>query len=161
AIRKEYRPRMEKAKTVEEAREVLRAMLGRLKQSHFSIIPGDAYGAVAGGNEERRHVPGFQVRVVGDDVLVVSVDPDSRAQQLGVKPGWVVLKGHGEELIPQLQKVLKGWKESPRLQRELVVAAMKPLRGKAGEKVPITFRNGDNKEVTLEIPAGVPRGVPI
>src|ERR1700687_4837437 len=43
AIHDEYRPRVEKAASHDEARAVMQEMLGRLKQSHFAIIPAVVY----------------------------------------------------------------------------------------------------------------------
>src|ERR1700676_4319694 len=46
AIHDEYRPRVEKAASHEEARAGIQEMLSRLKQSHFAIIPGGGYSAL-------------------------------------------------------------------------------------------------------------------
>src|SRR5215471_6408711 len=43
AVHDELRPKMEAAKNMNEAREVLNDMVGRLKQSHFGIFPGEVY----------------------------------------------------------------------------------------------------------------------
>src|SRR5256884_6201310 len=43
AIHAEFRPRAEKASNIDEMRGLLREMLGRLKQTHFGIIPGSVY----------------------------------------------------------------------------------------------------------------------
>src|ERR1051326_2126665 len=52
AIHDEFRPRIEKAASHDEARVVLQEMLGRLKQSNFAIIPAVVYSVLddeAGG----------------------------------------------------------------------------------------------------------------
>jgi hypothetical protein len=43
AVHDELRPKMEAAKNMDAAREVLNDMVGRLKQTHFGIFPGDVY----------------------------------------------------------------------------------------------------------------------
>src|SRR3954452_4032691 len=43
AVHDELKPKIEAAKTMDAAREVLSDMLGRLKQTHFGIFPGDVY----------------------------------------------------------------------------------------------------------------------
>ncbi|MBI3696198.1 MAG: hypothetical protein HY238_15345, partial [Acidobacteria bacterium] len=43
AVRDELRPKMEQADTMPQARAVLEEMIGRLRQTHFSIVPGDLY----------------------------------------------------------------------------------------------------------------------
>ncbi|HWM87565.1 MAG TPA: S41 family peptidase [Kofleriaceae bacterium] len=47
AARRELRPRVAAARSVDEARTVLVELLARLEQSHFAIIPGEAYADVA------------------------------------------------------------------------------------------------------------------
>ncbi|RMF70816.1 MAG: hypothetical protein D6744_18890, partial [Planctomycetota bacterium] len=45
-VRAELRPRVEAARSIDEARAVMREMIGRLGESHFAIIPADVYTAV-------------------------------------------------------------------------------------------------------------------
>ena len=49
-------------------------MLARLGQSHFSILPATADSATAKTSADRRGDAGFDVRLVGRDVLVTSVE---------------------------------------------------------------------------------------
>jgi carboxyl-terminal processing protease len=46
AVRDELRPRVQGARTEEEVRNVIREMLGRIGDSHFALIPREAYDAV-------------------------------------------------------------------------------------------------------------------
>src|SRR5579872_6497228 len=39
----EFRPAVERAETMTQARAAMSDMLGRLHQTHFNIIPGDVY----------------------------------------------------------------------------------------------------------------------
>src|SRR6056297_1646434 len=48
AIREELRPRVAEATSMDEARDAMREMIGRLEQSHFGIIPGSVYDAIDG-----------------------------------------------------------------------------------------------------------------
>src|SRR6478672_9509251 len=73
-IHDEYRPRIEKAATHEEARAVMQEMISRLKQSHFAIIPGALY-AVLDDEGEGPGTPGIDARVLDGQAVVVSVDP--------------------------------------------------------------------------------------
>src|SRR5580700_4162450 len=43
AVHDELRPKIEKAASMDEARDVMSDMLSRLKQTHFGIVPVDAY----------------------------------------------------------------------------------------------------------------------
>src|SRR5438309_1537531 len=62
AIHAEFRPRAEKAASIVEMRAIVREMLGRLKQTHFGIIPGSIYADL----EETVHegVTGIELRVL-------------------------------------------------------------------------------------------------
>ena len=103
AIHDELRPKVEKAATLDEARAVMSDMLGRLKQTHFGIVPGEAYremgpATAEDGSGSRDASPGMDVRVIDSHVLVNSVDPDSPAAAAGVKPGWEILRIDGKEI---------------------------------------------------------------
>ena len=86
----ELRPKAVAAVTVGELRAVLRDMLGRLGQSHFAIIPGTP-DSVAELPRDLSASPGFDVRLVGRDLVVTDVEPDGPAAASGVKTGWKVL----------------------------------------------------------------------
>src|SRR5215471_17335417 len=43
ALRDEMLPKVERAATMEKAREIMNSLLERLKQSHFGIFPADVY----------------------------------------------------------------------------------------------------------------------
>jgi carboxyl-terminal processing protease len=87
AVRRELRPRAEAATTTGELRAVIRDMLGRLGQSHFALIPATAEPA-AGVAADLSGDPGFDVRLVGRDLLVTDVEPTGPAAAAGLKPGW-------------------------------------------------------------------------
>src|SRR4051812_19114921 len=44
SVHDELRPKVEAAANMDQARAVLTDMLHRLKQTHFGIVPGEAYG---------------------------------------------------------------------------------------------------------------------
>ena len=87
AIGAEYRPRVEAAPSAAAARAVMQEMLGRLKQTHFGIVPG--YAAVAGGFGGPG-TSGIDLRVLDGEVVVTSVDPGSPAERAGVRAGWAI-----------------------------------------------------------------------
>ena len=89
AVRTELGPRAASARNDAELREVIREMLGRLGLSLFALIPsgGDATAAPVdlGGD------PGFDVRLVGSELIVTRVEPQGGAAAAGVRPGWRLL----------------------------------------------------------------------
>ena len=50
--RRDLRPKAAAATTAAEARDVMNELIGRLKVSHFGIIPVDAYAAISEGQDE-------------------------------------------------------------------------------------------------------------
>jgi carboxyl-terminal processing protease len=164
AVHDEFKPKIEKAANQKEVRALLDAMLDRLGQSHFGIIPNEVYQDVTGGNGKNnpsskddpqgKGVPGFDVRVLDGKAIVVRIDTDLPAAKLGVKPGWEVVQAGPDKIGPLIEKVGKALKEksSKGADRELAVSVLRKLRGKQGDKLDVVFRAGDDKEVKLAIP---------
>jgi carboxyl-terminal processing protease len=114
AVRQELRPKALEAESNAQVRAILADMLSRLGESHFSVIPSDAADALPGegvsvdaeGNaisddepnihDERygggEHWLGLDVRVLGDQLVVTSVEPGGPADLSGVTPGWLITK---------------------------------------------------------------------
>ncbi|HEU4454413.1 MAG TPA: hypothetical protein VFR81_15200, partial [Longimicrobium sp.] len=114
AVRGELRPRAQAARTNQELRAILGDMVGRLKLSHFGIIPGDVQDRLdsAGGDEDdagsdaggesassaaggsSADAPagnvGLEQRLIGGRFVVTRVAAGSAAAEAGVKPGWVI-----------------------------------------------------------------------
>jgi carboxyl-terminal processing protease len=161
AVHDEFKPKIEMAKTQKEVRALLNDMLGRLKQSHFGIIPNDVYDEVTGGTKENpqaKGVPGFDVRVLDGAAIVFRVEAGMPAEKQGVKPGWEVVKIAGEEMAPVLAKVAKALKDSQSLERQLAMTVIRKLGGKEGDKLDIVFRDGKDQELKLTIPLMRPKG---
>ena len=72
AIHTEYRPQIEKADTMDAARHVMREMIGRLKQTHFAILPWSVYQSVeTSGNTGGSGYPGFSTRILDSKAIVI------------------------------------------------------------------------------------------
>src|SRR6516162_8232630 len=74
AVHDQLKPKVESAANMAEARAAMSAMLDRLGQTHFGIMPSDVYGDVD-SESSGEATPGADVRVVDGRVLVTSVDP--------------------------------------------------------------------------------------
>lgn len=135
-VRVELRPRAAAAQNAGELRAVLRDMLGRLGQSHFTVIPATADGpkpADLSGDT------GVDVRLIDDAVIVTAVETGSAAAQIGVKPGWKVLAIGGAPLEP----LLAALPAERRLRNvEAWRLAHERLRGAAGSTVRVSFEDG-------------------
>jgi carboxyl-terminal processing protease len=154
AIHDEYRPKLDKADSMDAARGVMRDMLGRLKQTHFAIFPANVYDDVdvdTGGEGS----PGIELRVLGEQAVVTRIDPGSTAEKAGVKTGWVVQTVDGKELAPLIQK-LKADPSIHELTLERAVQAR--LSGLVGGKLRVVFLNGANKAVSLDLGLEPQRG---
>src|SRR5205823_3019965 len=138
-------------------------MLARLHQTHFGIIPADAYHEVgdkspsgSGGGEGRT---GIDVRVVRGQALVTSVDQGSPAAKAGVRPGWLILQIEGKDVAGSIETVGMAYKDSTLRDMMLSRALASRLSGDVGEKVRVQFLDGAGKNLELKIGEAPPRGV--
>jgi carboxyl-terminal processing protease len=154
AVHAEFRPKIEKAGNTEEARAVMREMLDRLHQTHFAIFPASVLEDVdveAMGDGS----PGIDARVLDGETVVVRLDPGSPAEKAGVQPGWKILSVDGKELAPAILK-LQSDPAVHELTLEHALAAR--LSGAAGGSIRVRFVDGANRERTLDLGLGLPRG---
>jgi carboxyl-terminal processing protease len=157
AARAEFRPRAAAASTATELRSVLHQMLGRLGQSHFSVLPGvvsdgDGSGAPAGSA-----TPGFDVRVTGGQVLVTDVDPASGAHAAGVRPGWRIT-AVGTSPVGDLFKRLEDAPDERVRNLEAWRLLQGRLRGREGSELSVTFEDGSGASVSRTIARWQPQG---
>jgi carboxyl-terminal processing protease len=158
AIHDEFRPKIETANSMEAARDVLNQMLGRLHQTHFGIVPGELYAnvdAAQGGDT----TTGIDVRVVGAQVLVTSVEPDSSAFLQGVRPGWVILKIGHTDLAPIVTKLNSTYAGSSLRDLMLRRAILGRLEGDATGAESVEFLDAEGKHVRQTLAPGQPKGV--
>lgn len=158
-VYREFAPKVKKANSQKEVRELLSAMLGRLGKSHYGIVPAEVYEELADANEKQKDgVPGFDLRIVDGKPIVFRVPTDSPAFKAGVRPGWELISADKFVFDPLLAKIAKSFDESPQLQLKQVRAVMAKLAGPIGEKLAMEFKNGKGKtkKVAVELikPAG-------
>jgi carboxyl-terminal processing protease len=164
AVHDEQRPKVENAATIDEARGVMSDMLGRLKQTHFGIVPGDAYeemGSSKTGDDSgpRDGSPGITPRVIDGHVLVAAVEPDSPAAAAGVKPGWEILLIDGKEIRPGLAKIRASLSSQPTLLDLLQThAVIDRLSGNVGKSINVQFLDGRDKKVSVKLTLARTRG---
>jgi len=155
AIHDEYRPRVEKASSHDEARAVIQEMIGRLKQSHFAIIPAVVYTVLDDEVESGSGTTGIDLRVLGGHAVVTSLDPGSPAAQLGVQPGWQIERASGRDL----EAVIDQARANPAVHElQLTRAVLARLSGPIGGKLEAAFLDGTNKTVNLTLDLTAPRG---
>lgn len=141
-VRDELRPRAEAARTPEALRAVIEAMLARLGQSHFAVVPAAAGGEVA----DLSGSPGFEFRLTNREAIVVTVDPTGPAAGL-VRPGWSMAAIDGV----RVETILEGiavQSASPMVRFEAWRRVTARARGPVGASVSITFSDdagGDHR----------------
>lgn len=166
AIHDELWPKIESAKDIGAARDVLNDMIGRLKQTHFGIFPGEVYhdldskdpsdAAEEKSSDEAN--PGMSVRILEGRVVVTAVEPGSPAAGQNVKPGWVITRVGKADPAPMIARITKQFKDSTLLDLRLSRAVDSRLHGRTGTKVQVEFLDGADKSVTLELERAQPRG---
>lgn len=161
AVRVELRPKVAAAKTMDEARRVMYDMLGRLKLSHFSIIPQEAYRKMAGTDmpEVDGHT-GMDVRVLDGTAVVTNVDEGSPADKAGIRPGWQVLRINDETLADLLPAIIEAFKGSITLELNTFAAITRRLRGPVGKDISLVLKDGNGKEHSLALQLAEPKGKP-
>lgn len=164
----ELRPRAASAGTLSELRQVLREMLARLGESHYSLIPFE----VADGMEARRAQSdpdgiagdvGLDVRLAGDALIVWRVREGGPAARAGVEAGWYVEAVEEEELAGAVEGVSSLPDGATR--RAAVTQLLWSLRGRlegpAGSMATVRFRDGRGAVVSRDLLRTVRPGEPI
>ena len=155
AIHQEFRPKMEQAKGIEEARAVLRDMLARLKQTHFAIVPSSVYADVDPGAAGGDGSAGIDSRVLEGQAVVTRVDPGSPADKAGVKVGWEIDGVSGVLLAPLIHKL----KEDPDItDLTLERAVLSHLSGPIGDSAHFAFLDAANHLQVIPLVFTAPRG---
>lgn len=166
AVRDELRPRAAAAQSLEELREVIREMLGRLGQSHFQLTPAEVLGTGAGGSTASpAGTLGVDLRWIEDQAIVVAVEAGSPAAAAGIVPGWRwtgIEKGGLEPLLERARKranlpfAAAFWKEGLRaLDGPIDSEALLAFEDVTGAPRELTLRRAARKGEAFDFP-GLP-----
>lgn len=158
AVRTELRPRAAAAASTAELRAILRDMLGRLGQSHFSLLPATADPSIE--TPKGTADAGFDVRLTPEGLLVTSIETNGSAAAAGVKAGWRVKAIEQTPVDDVLRKLREGMDDRVR-HLEVWRAAQARLRGLSGSKVAVTFEDVDDKRIDLILERRAETGAPV
>lgn len=157
ALREELRPAAAGARDRAALRDVVRRLLDRLGQSHFALIPGevadtlDPAGSDGGADASPRVGDvGLDVRLLGDDLVVTTVEPDGPAATAGIRPGSVI-SAIGDLQVSALLARVRG--TAQRWSEAFVVwsAAQGRLGGAVGSACALTVRDPDGGVRTVQL----------
>ena len=142
AVRKELLPRARAAKTADDVREVIRDMIGRLKQSHFELM------------SDSNSLPGpgmipIDVRILAGETLITRVVPDSTASRAGLRPGQVVLEVDG--VAAQAWRPTGAARDARTQNQRHWENAYRALFGADGSAATMRVRDPDGKERSLSL----------
>lgn len=158
SVKRELRPRAEAARTPDELRDVIRAMIARLKESHFALVPGSA--ALDHNARDTSGDPGFDVRFEAGQVLVTRVPPDGRAWKAGLRPGWIVTAVDGQTLGGEIARRTEGL--APRFAVvQAFRVAIERLRGPIGSTAVIDALDGAGSAKVVKIERVAEPGEPV
>ena len=163
ALRDTLRPRAAASKTTGELRVVLSDMVGRLRQSHFSIIPREVSDVATGSSTstgvDRSGTIGITLRYLDRMLAVTAVDPAGSAARAGVKAGWTLDGVEGCPVAPKLARIPTDI--DPRRAALLAYGiGAGALAGAVGAPGQFTFRDGRNTIRALSIVRAADRGTP-
>jgi carboxyl-terminal processing protease len=167
-VHDELKPKLEAAKSMDAAREVLNDMVGRLKQTHFGIFPGEVYHDLDSKDSKTalsaedsitdEANPGIGLRVLEGRAVVTEVDAGSPAAKQGVRPGWIITRVDKTDVDPVIGRVGKQFKDSTLLDLRLSRAVGSRLQGRTGTTIRVEFLDAADKKVGLDLERARPRG---
>jgi carboxyl-terminal processing protease len=131
-------------------------MLARLHQTHFGIVPADLYSNVD-ASHSGEVTAGIDVRVIGAEVLVTSVERGSSAEAQGVRPGWEILKIAGADLAPVVAKLNETYAGSTLRDLTLRRTILARL-GNDGTESTVEFLDGAGQHVVKTLAKDSPKG---
>jgi carboxyl-terminal processing protease len=159
AVHDELRPKVERAKTMAEARAVMSEAIDRLGQTHFEIIPSGLYDDLENPNEGPGEV-GLDVRLLDGRVVVTAVDQALPASRAGVKPGWIIEQIDGKEVNKILKTAEAAYSRSGMVAVYKIIAVIRRLHAQVGSKIGFDFLDSSEKPVHKDLIAKEPVGVP-
>lgn len=152
-IGEEYRPMVEEAGSMDEVRSALNGMLDELGQSHFAVIPREAYEdmGISESSGAGMGDTGIDPRIRGNAALVISVREGSPAYTAGIIPGWEIESINGASMSEKIEELREQLGERPFLEYIVNAALVSRLRGEPGDTVSIGFVDGkgDRREIPV------------
>lgn len=157
ALREELRPRAVGAPQ-DTVRVVIRTMLARLNQSHFSLIDRETADDPTGGGGGG--TAGLDVRLLDGRIVVTAVDPAGPADRAGIRRGWVLAavdSNRTDSLLARLGRRASYYSDAMRAAS--VAGAW--LAGVPGTSVTVELLDGADRPVRLALVREADPGAPV
>jgi carboxyl-terminal processing protease len=178
AVRAEFAPRVERARTDRELHVLLQQMINRIGQSHFVIIPPESIpevpadgddadeegdeGDVAAADkpprkglavtEQLTHGVGLDFRLIDDAAVVTRVEPASPAERAGLRTGFVLRAIDGVPVRRLLAEFRRESVYQPVISHQLPAEIITTyLNGMAGTTVRVTFLDARERPRTVTL----------
>jgi carboxyl-terminal processing protease len=166
AVHRELRPRAGSARTTSELRSVMNEMLGRLGESHFTIIPREQVDPLEGASSGSRRADGeagLAVRWVDGELTVTSVESGGGGEAAGIRTGWIIDAIGDREIDRWKAAIAKADNDVARrgLTVSSVIAALNLLNGDEGTTVTIRARDAADAPALRELTRRSMRGEPV
>jgi carboxyl-terminal processing protease len=133
-------------------------MLERLHQTHFGVIPADAYETVADPSEITGEEPpkdhgltGIDLRILSGHAIVTAVEPGSSALEAGVRTGWEIVRIGKTACVPLIAR-LSSESGRSRMTDLLTARTLRShLDGSIGSEVAVDFSDIHGKQFTRHL----------
>jgi carboxyl-terminal processing protease len=160
AVHDELLPKIEQARTHEEARAVLEEMIGRLHLTHFEIIGSDVSSELDDLTARRGlGETGIDVRVIRGKAIVTSVEDGTPAARASVRPGWEVVRAGDTPAARIIAEAGHAYEHSTLRELILREALTGQMSGPIGSQIEIEFRDGEDRPVVKTLDEARPNGV--
>lgn len=156
--RDRLRPLVQAATNARDARAVIEKLLTELEQSHFGIIPSEAYQSVeertsAGGNG----YSGISPRWVESSLVIAMIDKGSPADVAGIHTGWKILsvkRGQSDKVMStKVEEIARNSVSHGvmRFETALALTGEAFATGKVGEELTLELEDLDGKTLTKQL----------
>ena len=144
----------------DSVRTLIRGMLSRLGQSHFSLFPSDVAEASSDESIEESGTVGMDLALVDGRILVQQVEAGGAAAAAGIKPGWVVT-GVGSTKVDTLLERLRARPARYSLTLRSVRSVSTLLLGPVETTVTVHLLDEKDRPVTRRIVRRPDTGPPV
>jgi carboxyl-terminal processing protease len=148
--RAELRPQAEQAQTPEQVRPIIASLLATLGESHFHMIPAEAYDAMQNGGPDGAAEPEFDFRILGGQAVVTRASAS-------VQSGWILQGIDQTEIQPLIRRISAAIPNKREALLTTWAVLHHKLSGAPNQTKSLTFVTGSGECKTLNVPLLEPR----